>query len=476
MVLAMTVPTVVGVCAVLALGVAAGWQAASVHHGRRRAAERAEAAQRSGQAAEQHAALQRDLALARAEADRLRAGADDRRAMWEEARQQMAGQFAELSQQALARSAEHFLQLADGRLAGARQAAAADLDARRQAIADLLDPLREQLGRYEAGLAQLERDRRTAYGSLHEQVRQLAASQQDLQAATRNLVTALRAPATRGRWGELQLRRVVEMAGMVDHCDFDEQVRTGGAPVDGRPGPVQRPDLVVHLPGDRQVVVDAKVPLQAFLTAAECDDEGERRGHLLAHARQLRAHVDALAKKAYWQQFDRTPDLVVAFVPGDALLAAALEHDAGLFDHAVAHQVLLATPTTLIALLRSVAYGWQHQDLAANARQVQQLGRELHRRLAAFGDHLARLGRSLGSAVGAYNDAVGSLERSVLPQARRFPDLGVVGAAERAVPPLDPVDAVPRPLAAPELAAPEPAEAVGPVGSAETAGTEVAGP
>lgn len=430
----MTLLAAIAVTAVLALvaGLLAGW---SLGARRRRAAEDA-------------------LVLARADVDRLRSGGEDQRAAWEEARRMMAGQFAELSQQALARSAEQFLQLADGRLAGARQAAAADLDARRRAIEDLLVPLREQLGRYEAGLAQLERERRVAYGSLQEQVRQLAASQQDLQAATRNLVTALRAPATRGRWGELQLRRVVEMAGMVDHCDFDEQVRTGGAPVDGRLAPVQRPDLVVHLPGDRQVVVDAKVPLQAFLAAAECDDEGERRGHLQAHARQLRAHVDALGKKAYWQQFDRAPDLVVAFVPGDALLAAALEHDAALFDHAVANQVLLATPTTLIALLRSVAYGWQHQDLAANARQVQQLGRELHRRLAAFAEHLARMGRALGSAVGAYNDAVGSLERSVLPQARRFPDLGVVGTAERAVPPLDPVDAVPRPLAAPELAGP----------------------
>lgn len=447
----MTPTVLVALVLALLFGLVAGWASASLHYGRRRSSADADADRRAAAATERCAALERDLAVAQAEATHLRRSEEQHQAVWAEARQQLAGQFAELSQQALARSSEQFLALADGRMTGAQQAAAADMDARRRAIEDLLVPLREQLGRYEAGLAQLERDRRHAYAELQEQVRTLATSHDRLQAETRNLVTALRAPATRGRWGELQLRRVVEMAGMVDHCDFEEQVSRAGAGVDGEPGAMRRPDMVVRLPGGRQVVVDAKVPLQAFLSASECDGEDERRVHLTAHARQLRAHVDGLAKKAYWQQFDTSPEFVVAFVPGDALLAAALEHDAGLLEHAVANQVLLATPTTLIALLRSVAYGWQHQALAANAKEVHQLGRELYRRLSTFGDHLGRLGRSLRSAVGAYNDAVGSLERSVLPQARRFPELGVVGDAEQALAALDPVDATPRPVTAAEL-------------------------
>src|SRR5580698_4331541 len=197
--------------------------------------------------------------------------------------------------------------------------------------------------------------------------------------------------------------------------------------------------MVVTLPGARQVVVDAKVPLQAFLDANEANDEAERKAHLVVHARHLRAHVDALSKKAYWDQFENSPEYVVAFIPGDALLAAALEHDSTLLEHALSHQVLPATPTNLIALLRTVAHGWQQQSLAENAREVQHLGRDLYTRLATFGEHLARAGRSLGGAVDAYNKAVGSLERNVLPQARRFQDLGV-GGSDKDVPMLDPVD------------------------------------
>ncbi len=375
-----------------------------------------------------------ELAAVRAALEQQRALGAERQTAWEESRRQLLGEFAELSQQALTRNAEQFLQLADERLAQARQAAVGDLDLRRQAIAELLTPLRDQLGRYEQGLHELERQRQHAYAGLGEQVRQLAESQDRLRSETRNLVTALRAPATRGRWGELQLRRVVEMAGMVEHCDFEEQVTA--ATDDGR----LRPDLVVRLPGAKQVVVDAKVPLQAFLDASEAVDETTRRVQLSAHARHLRAHVDALAKKAYWQQFEPSPEFVVAFVPGDPLLAAALEHDPSLLEHAVANHVLLATPTTLIALLRTVATTWQHEALAANARQVQQAGRELYKRLSTFGEHLARTGRGLSSAVDAYNKAVGSLERSVLPQARRFRELGVVGAGEEDLPEPDQVE------------------------------------
>ncbi len=272
-------------------------------------------------------------------------------------------------------------------------------------------------------------------------MQQLAESQERLQSETRNLVTALRSPATRGRWGEMQLRRVVEMAGMLEHCDFEEQVQTEGD--EGR----LRPDMVVHLPGAKRVVVDAKVPMQAFLDATDATDEPSRKTHLVSHARQLRAHIDALSKKSYWQQFDDSPEFVVAFIPGDPLLAAALEHDSSLLEHAVTNHVLLATPTTLIGLLRAVAYGWQQDALAENAREVQQIGRELYKRLATFGEHMARTGRSLSGAVDAYNKAVGSLERNVMPQARRFQELGV-GGSDKDVPMLDQVDAVARRLQA----------------------------
>jgi DNA recombination protein RmuC len=409
----------------------------------------------SGRLSRRVAALQSEHAAARAEAetelvrvggllDRERATAAERQATHDEARELAAGVFAELSTKALEQNNAQFLALADARLQEARQAAQGDLDQRRQAIEQLLTPLADQLGRYEQGLRLLELERQRAYTGLSAQVRQLAESQDKLQSETRNLVTALRSPATRGRWGEMQLRRVVEMAGMLEHCDFDEQVHTVGD--EGR----LRPDMVVHLPGAKRVVVDAKVPMQAFLDATDAIDDSSRKAHLVSHARQLRAHVDALSKKSYWQQFDDTPEFVIAFIPGDPLLAAALEHDPSLLEHAVTHDVLLATPTTLIGLLRAVAYGWQQDALAENAREVQQIGRELYKRVATFGEHMAKTGRSLSGAVDAYNKAVGSLERNVMPQARRFQELGV-GGSDKDVPMLDPVDAVARTLQGPEL-------------------------
>ena len=276
-------------------------------------------------------------------------------------------------------------------------------------------------------------------------MRQLTGSHERLERETRNLVTALRSPQTRGRWGELQLRRVVEMAGMLERCDFSEQVTSDGDA--GR----MRPDLVVHLPGGKNVAVDAKVPLQAFLDANEADDESVRRAHLAAHGRQMKAHVDALAKKEYWKRVEPSPEFVVAFIPGDPLLTAALEHEPGLMEYAVANHVLLATPTSLIALLRAVAYGWQQEALTENARQVQVLGAQLYERISVLGEHMAGVGRSLTTAVTAYNRAVGSLEGRVLVTARRFVEMGVVGAGEREpVQPL-PVDIVTRPLQAAEL-------------------------
>ncbi|MGD0255117.1 MAG: DNA recombination protein RmuC [Acidimicrobiales bacterium] len=412
----------------------------------------------SARSALQGAAHEADAARAQAEVEALRtalererAGSEERRGALEEVRRQLVGEFAELSRRALTQNSSQFLELAHARMREAQESAKGDLDKRRQALEQLLVPLRDQLGKYEQGLRLLELERQKAYSQLSEQVHQLNESQEKLQLETRNLVTALRSPATRGRWGEMQLRRVVEMAGMLEHCDFEEQVSARSLD-----GPL-RPDLVVRLPGAKQVVVDAKVPLQAFLDANEAVDDESRRSHLQAHARQLRAHVDSLSKKAYWQQFADSPEFVVAFVPGDPLLTAALEHDASLLEHAVANHVLLATPTTLIALLRAVAYGWQSEALAENAREVQQIGRELYRRLAKFGDHMGRTGKSLRSAVNAYNQAVGSLEHSVLPQARRFHELGVIGDAEKDELDLEQVDAVARHIQAPELSGGSPA-------------------
>ena len=352
----------------------------------------------------------------------------------------VTGEFAQLSAEALRRNSEEFLRLADTKLSEGRRSVEDEQRRRSEELAALLAPLQSQLARYDEGLRVLDGERRTAQATLVAQVRALAESQDVLHRETRNLVTALRSPQTRGRWGELQLRRVCELAGMVEHCDFEEQVSTDGD--DGR----LRPDLVVHLPGGRNVAVDAKVPLASFLAATEVEDEAERRVLLVDHARQFRAHVDALAKKEYWRRVEPSPEFVVLFVPGDPLLAAALEHQPDLMEHAAANFVLLATPTSLIALLRSVAYGWQQEALADNARVVQQLGAELHQRLLVFADHLTSVGRSLTGAVDSYNKAVGSLESRVLVTARRFSELGAVGATAKPLPDPAPIERATRRL------------------------------
>jgi DNA recombination protein RmuC len=395
---------------------------------------------------------ERRAVAAEAEAVRLtaeltyeRQSGEQRAADLEEARVHLTGEFARISAEALHQNNQQFLQLADTKLNETRQAADGELAKRQQAIEQLLRPIGAQLEKYEAGMQRLEVERQRAYTSLTEQMKYLSSSQEQLQKETRNLVTALRSPQTRGRWGELQLRRVVEMAGMIEHCDFEEQVTT-----DSDAGRL-RPDMVVHLPGGRKVAVDAKVPMQAFLDANDADDESLRRTNLANHGRQLKAHVDALAKKEYWKRVEPSPEFVVAFIPGDPLLTAALEHEPGLMEHAAANHVLLATPTSLIALLRAVAYGWQQDSLAENARQIQRDGAQLYERLALLGEHFAGVGRGLNSAVVAYNKAVGSLESRVLVTARRFVDKGVVGAGERDLPSPAPVDTLTRALQAPEL-------------------------
>jgi DNA recombination protein RmuC len=310
------------------------------------------------------------------------------------------------------------------------------------AVAQAVAPLREALGRYEQRVAELERDRVGAYEALREQVRGMSQVSGELRTETRQLVSALRAPQVRGRWGEHQLRRIVEAAGMLEHCDFSEQVAsvtdTGGI----------RPDLVVRLHGGRQVVVDAKAPFEAYLSAMEARDEATRDTQLAAHARHVRAHVDALSAKSYWLGFEPSPEFVVLFLPADPFLDVALQRDPALLEHAFARNVVLATPATLVALLRTVAYAWRQESLARNALAVHTLGKELYNRLSTMGEHLAKVGTSLGSAVTAYNRAVGSLEARVLVSARRLGDLGV-SPDELATP--GQVEVAPRQLQAPEL-------------------------
>lgn len=336
------------------------------------------------------------------------------------------------------------LELADSRFRQASTQASGDLEQRRAAVEHLVAPLRDTLGRVEGQLHELERARLTAYTSLTEQVTFAHRASEQLRDQTTALVSALRAPQARGRWGEMQLRRVVEMAGMAEHCDFTEQAtamtETGAV----------RPDLVVRLAGGKQVVVDAKVSLAAYLQAVESKDEDVIAERLQAHARHLRQHVDGLAAKEYWRSFQPSPEFVVLFIPGDAFLAPALERDPDLLEDAMRRRVLIATPTTLMAMLRTICYAWQQEALTDNAKAVFEVGQELYRRLGGLGGHVEKLGRSLRRAVDDYNSTVGSLERTVLTQARKMAELKVT---DLDLPTPTPVDSVPRPLGSPELVA-----------------------
>ena len=336
--------------------------------------------------------------------------------------------------------------LASRALAGTREQADRELHGQRHAVEQLVSPLREQLGLVEGQLRTLELDRARAHAALAEQVSGVRRSSELLGRETASLVDALRRPQARGRWGEVQLRRCVEYAGMLDRCDFSEQetLRT----VDGA---TLRPDLVVHLAGGRSIAVDAKVTLAAYLEAVETDDEREAFTRMAAHAKHLRQHVDRLADKVYWSALPDSPEFVVLFLPGEAFLAPALEHDPALLEHAYSRRVHLATPTTLVSLLRTVAHGWQTEALTENARAVVAAGQELYARLGTFGSHVDKLGRSLGVAVADFNKTVGSLERAVLPSVRRMADLGL---AEEVPSTPGHVDDLPRPLSAPELVGP----------------------
>ncbi|MGH3693430.1 MAG: DNA recombination protein RmuC [Pseudonocardiaceae bacterium] len=374
------------------------------------------------------AAAQAELAGVRAALDAERSAATDRERLLIQRETELKDSFQALSAEALSRNNEAFVQLAEARLAKvtAVLSARSDGDAtqRQQAIQALLDPITQSLHRLDGQLRTVEKEREVAYAGLREQVGAMHRTSEQLQSETRQLVTALRAPQVRGRWGELQLERIVELAGMVEHCDFSRQVT--GTDASGDDDAVVRPDLVVRLAGGKHIVLDAKVPFGAYLEAIDAIDPDRRADRLAAHARHLRTHVDSLAHKSYWQHFETTPEFVVLFVPGDPFLEAALQADPALLEHAFERHIVIATPTTLIALLRTVAYTWRQEALASNAARVHELGRELHSRLATMGDHVARLGKQLGGAVDAYNRTVSSLESRVLVTARRFGELGVV--------------------------------------------------
>ena len=355
----------------------------------------------------------------------------------------LAERFQALSAQALDTSQQRLLEVSEIRLRAANLSAAAELDSRRSAVEQLVEPLRETLARVETQLREAEAARQSSQAALTEQVKSAKEASEQLRAQAQALVTALRRPEARGRWGELQLRRVVELAGMSARCDFDEQVSVA----DGDGGTL-RPDMVVRLAGGKNIVVDSKVSLAAYLEAAETDDEEVREARIGAHARHLREHVDRLAAKAYWATLSSAPEFVVLFIPGEAFLAPALEREPGLLEYAIARKVHLATPTTLVTMLRTAQYAWQQQALSDNARAVFDLGRELYDRLSALGKNVDAVGRSLAGAVTAYNRAVGSLEGRVLVSARKLNALGVTDAELDAP---GPIEESVRMLSAPDL-------------------------
>ena len=376
-------------------------------------------------------ALRVELARAQARLEATTLRDADRVSLLEQSETRLRAAFDSLAGETLRTNSELFLRLAREALGREQAVAAGTLKERELAIAQLVEPLRHALERSEAQAQALERERRDAFAGLRSQLETLAGSQAQLQRETRNLVTALRRPEVRGRWGELTLRRLVELAGLSEHCDFTEQLQ-----VVGDEGTL-RPDLVVHMPDARDLVIDAKTPLEAYLAALDATSEEERVQSLRRHAQQVETRVRELAAKGYWTQFERSPEFAVLFLPGDQFLSAALAERPELLESALAQSVIIATPSTLVALLKAVAYGWRQSAVAQNAAQIRDLGQELYRRLSTFNGHLGRMGQRLATAVEAYNAAVGSLERQVLPQARRFGDLGVTADAPLA--PLEPI-------------------------------------
>jgi len=360
----------------------------------------------------------------------------ERETAHEAANARLAQAFAELSNQSLKSNSDSFLKLAEQHLNVQNEKAKRELGDKEKAVEALVKPIRDALEASKKQIGELEKSRSEAYGSIRTQLEAMNISQKSLQQETQNLVNALRRPEVRGRWGEITLRRLVELAGMVEHCDFQEQVHTVSE------GQIIRPDMIVRMPDQRMLVVDVKTPLDAYLEAAEAKNDSQRKLGLERHAKNVRAHIRMLASKAYWDQFDESPEFVILFIPGDQFLSAALSEEPDLIEYALSKHIILATPTSLVALLKAVAYGWRQLALADNAQEIRVLAEDLYGRLATFVGHMNRMGRQLASSVETYNKAVGSLERSVLPGARKFTELGVHEKKE--IEKLESLDPVPR--------------------------------
>ena len=432
------------------LGVVVAWLIARARSSQlaTRLEERDKEVARLGGAERDLRAVREELAGARSQLEAERQASAEKLALLKEAEEVLKTNFEALSADALRKNNQSFLDLAATKLGEFHQGAVADLEARQKAITDLVKPLEEGLKRADANLTEAEKRQIGAHAELRQQIESLAVTQGQLKGETANLVKALRAPQVRGRWGELQLKRVVELAGMLDHCDFLEQESTDTW--DGR----LRPDMVIKLPGGKQIIVDAKAPLAAYLESVEAPDDGSRAAHLKSHSRQVRDHMGKLGAKAYWAQFDPTPEFVFMFLPGETFYGAALQHDPALIEYGVDSRVIPASPITLIALLRAVAYGWRQETIAENAREISENGAELYARLRTLMEHIGKIGAGLNKAVDAYNSSIGSLERSVLPAARRFKDLGA-GSGED-IEPLEEIDTHLRQAQSAELLGPGP--------------------
>lgn len=361
---------------------------------------------------------------------------EERESAFELANARLTQTFAELSNRSLQANSDTFLKLAEQRLDTQQEKAKSELSEREKAVEALVKPINEALKESQKQISELEKSRSEAYGGIKNQLEEMQLNQKSLKQETQNLVNALRRPEVRGRWGEITLRRLVELAGMVEHCDFVEQVHTSND------GQIFRPDMVVRMPDHRELVVDVKTPLDAYLTAAEAPDDAQRQLALKRHAKNVRAHIRLLASKAYWNQFEESPEFVILFIPGDQFLSAALNEEPDLIEYALSEQIILATPTSFVALLKAVAYGWRQLALADNAKEIRILAEDLYARLATYVTHMNKVGRQLNSSVENFNKAVGSLERSVLPGARKFVELGVHPKKE--VEKLETIESVPR--------------------------------
>lgn len=356
--------------------------------------------------------------------------------MLQQTQAQLANTFNQLSNEALSRNNNSFLKLAEENLKRFQSEAKADLSSREKAIEQLVKPISDALQQTTKQIHDIEKERKESYGSLRTTIDQMTKSQQQLQLETQNLVQALRRPEVRGQWGEMTLRRLAELSGMVAHCDFFEQTHTTT-----ENGSI-RPDMIVKLPEKRDIIVDAKTPLDAYLSAIQAKEDSERQRELKRHAQVIRSRVRELARKNYWAEYSNSPEFVVLFIPGEQFLAAALEVDPALLEDSMSQNIILATPTNFIALLRAVSYGWKQQALAENAEQIRELGETLYKRLSTFGNHLSKLGNSLGSTVNHFNSAVGSLERQVMPGARKFTEMGI--SSKNEITDLPPVEQQPR--------------------------------